>query len=201
MAVLISFSGFSQDDGDDRGTKQADKMKNELNLTDAQYQSIKAINERYATKIDAEKAKNAATKDAVKTLKDQRKAEVEKVLTKEQLAKWEAHKEERKEHKQEKRAERREFREELNLTPEQEAKMKEINQAFAVKKKQIMDEKLTDEARKAKIKALKEERRTQVKAVLTPEQYEKFKDERDERQEERTHRGAGHHRRGYRVKR
>jgi Spy/CpxP family protein refolding chaperone len=192
FAVLISFAGFSQeDDGDERGTKQADKMKSELNLTDAQYQSIKAINEKYAGKIDAEKEKKAVTKETLKTLKDQRKQEVSKVLTKEQLTKWEAYKEEKKENKKEKKAERKEFREELNLTPEQDTKMKEIHRTYATQKRQVTDDKtLTEEARKAKIKILKEERRTQLKAILTPEQFEKLKDEKEERHEERKHQGG-----------
>lgn len=72
----------------------------------------------------------------------------------------------------------------LDLTPEQVAQVKEINQAFA--------ERMTgerEEVRKQR-EALQEERKAALKAVLTEEQFTKMEALRDQRTERRGERGG-----------
>jgi Spy/CpxP family protein refolding chaperone len=177
-ALFISVGSFAQDDElEGRGGKNADKLKQELKLDDAQYQKVKAINEKYADKLEAAKKDATKSKGSFKALKDQREAEINTVLTKEQQAQWEARRAENKEMHRE----HKEFRKELNFTEKQKADVKAINDNFKTQKEAVDAEKLTREAREQKMKALKEERKTKLKGVLTPEQYEMLKEEKQER--------------------
>jgi Spy/CpxP family protein refolding chaperone len=63
----------------------------------------------------------------------------------------------------------------LNLTDDQKAKVKPILEARDQKMHDLRgDTSLTPEDRRAKMKALRDDIITQMKAVLTPEQFEKW---------------------------
>jgi Spy/CpxP family protein refolding chaperone len=63
----------------------------------------------------------------------------------------------------------------LNLTDDQKAKVKPILEARDQKLRDLRsDTSLTPEDRRAKMKALRDDMTTQMKAVLTPEQFDKW---------------------------
>ena len=63
----------------------------------------------------------------------------------------------------------------LNLTAEQKPKVQAILDAQRQKVRDLReDTSLTPEDRRAKMKAIREDEVTQMKAVLTPEQFEKY---------------------------
>lgn len=65
---------------------------------------------------------------------------------------------------------------ELNLTDEQKGKIKELNKRNKSEKAKIeSDATLTPEQKSAKLKEIKKEQSKSFKAILTPEQLEKFK--------------------------
>jgi hypothetical protein len=188
-ALFVSVACFSQsgDELEDRGAKNAGKLKKELNLNDDQYQKVKSINEKYADKITAAKADATKSKVAVKSLKDEREADINAVLTKEQQAQWQAYRIEQKK----KHDERKEFKKELNLSDDQKIKVKAINDDFKTKKEALMqDQQLTPAQRHEKMKVLKEDHKTKLQAVLTPEQFQMMKEEKEERKQE--HKGKHH---------
>ena len=66
---------------------------------------------------------------------------------------------------------------ELNLTEDQKPKFQEIIKARGRKRKALReDASLTPEERKAKVKAIQEDTTTQMKALLTPEQFAKWQE-------------------------
>ena len=63
----------------------------------------------------------------------------------------------------------------LNLTADQKPKVQAIREAQRQKVRDLrQDTSLTPEDRKAKMKALRDDEVTQMKAVLTPEQFDKW---------------------------
>jgi hypothetical protein len=192
-AVFVAVSCLAQadDELEGGGAKNAEKLKKELNLDDNQYQKVKSINEKYADKLTAAKTDAAKSKDAVKSLKNQREAEINTVLTKEQQEQWRAHRLEHKQQHEKRHEERKEFKKELNLNEDQKVKVKAINDNYKAKKDALKEEtNLTPAQRQEKMKALKEERKTKLQAVLTPEQYQLMKEEKEERKQE--HKGKQH---------
>jgi protein CpxP len=72
---------------------------------------------------------------------------------------------------------RHDIAKELNLTDDQKPKFQEILKSTADKRKALReDTSLTSEEKKAKAKALQEDTSTQMKALLTPEQFTKWQE-------------------------
>lgn len=136
---------------------QKDGMK-DLNLTDAQKVQMKAIREDKNLTQEAKRAK------------------METVFTadqKAQLAKRKVEMQGKRNEMQAKRAEK--MKTELGLTNDQAAKWKAQQEADRTKMKAIReDNTLSKDAKKEKIKALKETSKTQRKAYLTADQQAKM---------------------------
>ncbi len=72
--------------------------------------------------------------------------------------------------------------EQLNLTADQKPKVQSILDAQRQKMLDLRnDTSLSQEDRRAKMKAIREDTATQMKAVLTPEQFQKWQDMRNHR--------------------
>jgi len=72
--------------------------------------------------------------------------------------------------------------EQLNLTADQKPKVQAIMDTQMQKMRDLrQDTSLTAEDRKAKMKTIREDIATQMKAVLTPEQFQKWQDMRNRR--------------------
>lgn len=80
---------------------------------------------------------------------------------------------------------------ELGLSAEQAAKVQEINDRFAKSMVELRQAKLTEEAQKERMKVIRQSRETEVKAVLSEEQYAKMLDLRKEKKTEHKNKPAG----------
>ena len=82
-------------------------------------------------------------------------------------------------------------RADLGLSQEQKDQMKQIREQQRAKRDAIRDDdSLSPEQRRAKMRELRKENRTQIGSVLTPEQKAKLKQARKERRAERGRRGG-----------
>lgn len=191
--MVMSSALFAQDQkhsGSHRGQHGADKMKSALNLSDEQYTKVKSINEKYAAKFSEFRKDSTARKEnheAMKSLRNEREQEIAAVLTPDQNAKWTAQREEQKKKHAEKRndheAKIKAMKAELALTPEQEAKLKASNEKFGSKLKGRHDAQRKENH--GELQKLKSEHEAEVKSILTPEQFEKWKRMRVERHHKR----------------
>lgn len=88
---------------------------------------------------------------------------------------------------------------ELNLTEEQQEKMKSVNESFKSKMQALRsDESLSKDAKGEKMKELAQSKRTEMQALLTPEQQAKMKEMGQKRKEMPR---KGHHKFSQRNKR
>jgi len=138
------------------------KLAKDLNLTDAQKQQLKSINEEYKGKD--------------KSLRDEKKAKAQAVLTSEQKAKLEQMKTDRKNKMKaahEKKA--AEMKKDLNLSDAQGQQIKSLNEDFKKQADAIRNNStLTQDQKKEQLKALGEQRKAKMNSILTPEQQQKL---------------------------
>ena len=77
------------------------------------------------------------------------------------------------------------YLEDVTLTQEQTEKVHAIQKTAAEQAKTVRDDaKLTDDQKKAKLKDIKKDAKTQILALLTPEQKAKVKEEKHEKKGE-----------------
>jgi hypothetical protein len=171
------------------GEGQAEKMKTELSLSDAQYTSIKSINKKYKDKHNALEKDSTLTGEfrsgQMKNLKKEREKEVYAVLTPEQYAQWKAHKKEESDAKKAQKEEAKaakdaKMKSDLGLSDEQFTKLDAINDEYKEKRKAL--EKETDKTERKKLAV---EHEAKVKTILTAEQFEKWKVYKAEVKEEK----------------
>lgn len=200
LALLLSFvftaaqaqrKGGHDFDPAKRAEKQTAMMTEKLALSADQAAKVKEINQRYAEKAKAQFANKemgdkAKMKEAHQALRTDQKAELTKVLTKDQAAKWEQMKADRKgkgrgdghDFDPAKRAEMQTARmtEQLALNADQSAKIKAINLKYAEKAKATHDANAGADKGKMKEahKALRTEHQAEIKKVLTKEQAAKW---------------------------
>jgi len=111
VLVLISAVTFAQKgkhshDPKERATRSADHLKKELSLNDDQYAKVKSLNEKYSERYAAVRKDTSLTRgrtmSQMKSIRGERETELKKILTPEQVTKWDALKakrqEERKNH-------------------------------------------------------------------------------------------------------
>lgn len=96
-------NGANRPAPEERAEKMTDKMVEALGLNAKQAKALEEVNLDFAKKreaLSAEKSKkNNADKDAMKQLREEQKRAIEKILTPEQLKKWEEIKSEKGGHK------------------------------------------------------------------------------------------------------
>lgn len=188
--------------------KQTAMMTEKLGLSADQAAKVKAINLKYAEKAKADNptGDKAKSKEAHKAMRAEKQAEIKKVLTADQAAKWEQMMAERKgkgrghgegkakgagrgDFDPAKRAEMQTARmtEKLGLSADQSAKVKAINQKYGEKAKATHD--ANAGADKGKMKAahqtLRAEHDAEIKKVLTKDQAAKWEQMKAEHKGER----------------
>ncbi|HVZ98587.1 MAG TPA: hypothetical protein VG847_17015 [Chitinophagaceae bacterium] len=161
-----------------------------LNLTDAQKQQAKAINEDYHKKVaDLEKDDNITLKDyrAQKAaLEKERKDRFNALLTPEQKNKIEQGKKKMQERAR-MMADRRmqKMKTDLNLSEEQVAKIKAQRESMMQQAKAIKDNStLSQEEKKEQFMALRKTFKDNMNSILTPEQIKKREELRNDRMNE-----------------
>jgi hypothetical protein len=183
FAMLMSVTLLAQKpvSPEEKGLKQADRLRTELQLNEQQYASVRTINQEYAKQVGDVRKNEAIEKKAkhnqVKELKNEREKEISAVLTPEQKVKWEKLRAENKEKKKAKVKERRQNIEALNLSDDQKVRLKETQQAFKAKARALKEEqKASKSERKGAMKLLKVERDSEVRKILTADQFAKWKE-------------------------
>jgi hypothetical protein len=186
MAMMISVMIYAQHkekDPAERAAHQTERMKSQLSLNDAQYASVKTINEKYAKKFSALRNDDAKQekRNEVKSLKDLRQQEINAVLTPEQQQKWQAYREQKQEQGKAHRGERMDQRREdwktaLGLTDEQAKKMEAEQIKFHGLLKEIKANTTIDTpAKKLATEKVKQSHKKAVEEILTPDQFAKWK--------------------------
>jgi Spy/CpxP family protein refolding chaperone len=168
-----------------------------LNLTEDQKASMKTLREDFrkqneALKNQASTLSAAQIQERRKALQDDFKAKSENILTKEQKEQLSQAKKGDKGGKGKKsgmkdHGERsRDLQKELNLTPDQQAKIAKLREDFRIKSEELRkNESLSKEERKKQFKQLHEENQNQMKQVLTKEQMEKIGSGREKRSDKK----------------
>jgi len=160
--------------------KGKDFAINKLHLSKEQMQQEKSINENYHKQLAAlqqnDKMSLGEYKSKVAALQKDRKAKMQAVLTTEQRNKIEEGKKKMQENAQVRAAANLErMKIHLNLTDEQEAKIKAGQTAFRTKMKALHENNaLLPEQKKEQMKALALQQKESMKAVLTAEQQSKL---------------------------
>ena len=163
-------------------------MMQHLHLTKEQKEQGKAIKDNYdkqlAALYDNDKLRMGDFKKKSAALRAERKEKMEALLTVEQKSKIEAFKKKRAEDMQVKVAARLErMKINLTLTDNQVASIKTAQETLHTQMKALHeDESLVPEQKKEKMKALFEQHKATVKAILTPEQLNKWESSRKPRE-------------------
>lgn len=152
-----------------------------LNLTDAQKQQAKEINEDYRKQFTELRSNNSMSlgdyKAKTEALKKEQKQKLQDILSPEQKTQL---KEQRKTVAlKSKKMTGKGFdrmKKELALTDDQSARLKQNRDDFQAKAKAIrQDQSLSDSQKKEQLKGLAKQQKENMKAILTPEQLEKMK--------------------------
>lgn len=208
FAVVVTFSLIAAGkkattDPAARIEKKIEKMTEHLSLTETQQTKVREISFSYVEKMKEAKA-SGMDKDAFKAIRTEKRAAVKEVLTPEQLTKLKALKErkgkkgkkggDRASHEDRAKERMAKLTEKLGLTNAQVTRINEINLAYAEKRKAIRNNS-DKEVAKAEMKALRNEKMTAIKAILTPEQaatLEEMKSNREGKGKGRKGHGRGH---------
>ncbi len=183
-SLLVITAANAQDltKGRHNGKKQHRKeMVRQLGLTEGQQQQAKAIRETQRKQI-AELNKNESItvkefRDRKAALRQSYKTQMAAILTpsqKEKLAQQKAAHRAKKEANFTNRLEK--MRTGAGLTDEQVAKIKSDRATFTARRQSLKENQTLNRAqRREAMQALKQERKTQMEALLTPDQKEKLK--------------------------
>lgn len=184
FTILVSAQRQRHYDAHKSAERQTEQMKELLNLNETQYASVKQINDKYAEKADALRKEAAGERskmrDKFQSMRRERQNELNGVLTTEQRTKWAQYQQEKKEGRSAERRSRHDHRqnemwEALDLSEEQSQRMAAEQKAFMDNARQVRENSsLTPEARKTELKRLRDEHEAVVKGILSPDQYTKW---------------------------
>lgn len=160
--------------------KQAQHMKSVLSLSDEQYERVKALNEKFRAAQASLLADTVLTREEVllkrKRLMDERDVDIKDILTGEQYAKWDSLRNGGGRNRRSPGRNAMEaMKEALDLSDEQVKEIQALNSRVAGKMREVRtDSAMTRESRPAAMKNIHEERRAELKKILTDVQYEKL---------------------------
>lgn len=167
-ALMITVASFGQHrhHGHGRDHRQPDQgLKESLSLDSMQYATIKGINRKYSEQSRTLRHDSTRTFDEKKNdwkrLNDERQTEISKVLTPEQKTKWESLKKERVENRKAAQLEYKARRDNLMKS------RLSINDAQLEKMKT---------ARRESFEKARKDYESQLKSILTKEQFDKWKE-------------------------
>ncbi|HKZ36133.1 MAG TPA: hypothetical protein VJ184_00680 [Chryseolinea sp.] len=190
--MMVSTVIFAQQKADprERATKNANKMKSTLALTDEQYNMIKAIDDEYGTKQTNVSKDSTLSKESrhqqMRALQLDKASAIDKVLTNEQKSRWAtARSEQVKKHRSQMKKSPGEhaqhMQKKLSLSDEQTSKIKAIDEEFASKFHELRkDSTMAREDSREKAKSLRKEYRSKTKAVLTEEQFQRWETQKSD---------------------
>ncbi|HEY9362266.1 MAG TPA: hypothetical protein VIQ00_03310 [Chitinophagaceae bacterium] len=164
--------------------KHKGQKMDQLNLTDAQKQQMKANQENYKKQLaELKKNDNITVKEyrsQMETLKKQQRQKMQNLLTTEQKSQLEKNRQQRAAQYGAMAKQRNDqMKTQLGLTDEQAKKLADIRKDNAEKMRSIHENTTLDHAAKQEqMKALKEQQKEATKSILTPEQLQKMKDQK-----------------------
>ncbi len=155
--------------------ERLEKMKTELELSNAQVEQIKALHQKKKEESNTQRKENRA----------EFKAEMDKILTPEQRKKAEALKAERKnpESRAEKRVEK--WKTELSLNDAQTAKVKTALITRMTKMKALKEAAGEERIDKTEVEKLKTAFETELKSILSDEQFANYQEIKTDRKAKR----------------
>jgi len=164
------------------GKQWKDRLEN-LNLTESQKEQLKTLRERMREESQSILKNDALTpsekQDKITALREFWQAELAKILTPEQLAKWKQMQPGPKNYRLLENWE--EIVSALDLTAEQKEKIKPLLQKGAEQAKSILqDNSLSKEEKKEKVQSLWKETRAALRETLTQQQWQKLQEKRKE---------------------
>ena len=173
------------------------KMAEKLNLSDAQKEKMKTVNENFRKQMQDLKGKENIT---VKDQRDQRyalakkhKENIQAILTpdqKKQVEEMKTKHEVKRKEKMDKRLDK--MGEKFSLTSDQKTKIKSMNEGFHSKMKALKaNESLSREQKKTQMESLKKDHKAKMETVFTKEQKAKM-EEMKKSKGDRKHKGMKH---------
>jgi Spy/CpxP family protein refolding chaperone len=204
MAVALTFTAIAQKDGSSNKNKNHEKEStykkskgsenfDKLNLTDAQKAQMKTINQNFRQQMQDLKKQGNITVDQQtqrrEAIAKEHRAKIQAILTPEQRDQAANYKKDFKEGRKENGRDDRfeEITKDLNLTPDQSAKMSSINASFRTSLQNIrQNSTLGENEKREQMKKLMKQHRSDMEALLTNDQKEQLKS----RQKNRPNRSA-----------
>jgi Spy/CpxP family protein refolding chaperone len=191
ILTAISFAAIQAQEGPEfrKGKRHHHEMAiQKLNLSEDQKTKFRTLNEGFRKEMEElQKQDNITVKEwksRKEKLRTDHKKSIERLLTndqKEQLKKIQADREVQSTARGEKRMDM--MKEQLALTNEQSAKMKELRSELSEKMKGIRENKsLEPEQKKEQMKDLMKQNKEKMKSILTDEQLKKLQERKHQRQ-------------------
>ncbi len=197
LAAMLTLATYAQQPGKPmqgrgggpgmmHGKPGMEKMKQELNLTEAQQKEMKTLQESFRAKMkdlmDNEKITVKEQRDRRYKLGQEHRAAMQQVLTDEQKQKMTAMRDEQAKKMQERQG--RHFEEaaaDLKLTDNQQEQIKQLHEKHMAAVKSVRDnEGLDRTARETTLKNLMEQHKAAIKKVLSKDQFEQWEKMRKE---------------------
>ncbi|MEL6942589.1 MAG: hypothetical protein AAFO82_07965 [Bacteroidota bacterium] len=162
----------------------------EVGLTEEEMEQVKEADKEYKEAIKTlHKNKELTGKDKgaqTKKLREARKSKVAEIMGEERYKKFQ---ELTAEKRTVKKGKRDAAMADMELTEEQEAKLKEIRTKYQKEAVSLrMDKNMSAEDKRAKAKELRKAQNADMKAVLSPEQYTKYQEMKKEQRAQRAER-------------
>lgn len=192
MAVALTFSAMAQTNG--KGSDEKDREQKEfkhdrfkggenfdkLNLTDAQKAQIKTINESFRQQMkDLHKQGNITVdeqKQKREALVKEHREKIAAILTPEQKQQAETFRKDFKGGRDKREGRFEDMTKDLNLTPEQSAKMASINSTFKTNLQNLrQNTSLSQDQKREQMKSLMKQHRSDMETLLTNDQKEQMK--------------------------
>ena len=165
--------------GQHHGKEERKEMAEKLDLSKDQEKQMKSINMDFKNRMKELKNSNLSESDLrvkKEALQQERKQKMMTILTSEQKKKFsEFKKEEHKENRMERGQSMEKMKENLSLSDDQVKKLNEQRDVFKSKEERIENNQaLSADQKQAQLKALREEKRNDLKNILTPDQEKKM---------------------------
>ena len=199
--AIVLFVGASQaqtteDKGRHHKGQRQEQAMSQLNLTAEQKAKFQSIREAQKKEMQELKKSGNVTPEQRKAIHEKYKTQYQAVLTPAQQEQFNKQRQEWKDKGAKGQGFGKRggdmgkqaafFKKELNLTADQESKLKAIFQEFRTKSQDIRSNtSLSNEQKKAQFQSLAQQYMAQGKSVLTPEQLKKFNDLKGKRKNNR----------------
>lgn len=179
LAVLIFAAGSVDAQSKNKRGKRADRMIQQLDLSEDQVAQYKEINADYKAQVKEiygnEELSGPEKEQQIAALRDNREMAVQGMLNDDQLASYTEMKTKR-ETKRAEKAERKKAKvvSKMGLSETQQAQWEELNNKYRLEKKSVMASDLTKEEKKAQAEALQAQKESELAQILDEEQFQQY---------------------------